>query len=87
MQPITNPAAVDIPLPTPGGQVLLDPDGNPIAILMICLGLCAFSAVVFPRLSVDTFPELTPPVLVVGAVVSAAIVELLRDVLTGGRRR
>ena len=39
---------------------------NPIAILMICIGLVVFAAVVTPRMSVDTFPELTPPVLVVG---------------------
>ncbi len=39
---------------------------NPIAILMLCLGLVVFAAVVVPRMSVDTFPELTPPVLVIG---------------------
>jgi len=39
---------------------------NPIAILMICVGLVVFAVVVTPRMSVDTFPELTPPVLVVG---------------------
>ena len=39
---------------------------NPIAILMLCIGLVVFSAVVTPRMSVDTFPELTPPVLVIG---------------------
>ncbi len=39
---------------------------NPIAILMICVGLVVFALVVTPRMSVDTFPELTPPVLVVG---------------------
>jgi multidrug efflux pump subunit AcrB len=39
---------------------------NPIAVLMICLGLIVFAAVVTPRMAVDTFPELTPPVLVVG---------------------
>jgi multidrug efflux pump subunit AcrB len=39
---------------------------NPIAILMICIGLLVFALVVTPRMSVDTFPELTPPVLVVG---------------------
>ena len=39
---------------------------NPIAILMLAIGLVVFSAVVTPRMSVDTFPELTPPVLVVG---------------------
>jgi multidrug efflux pump subunit AcrB len=39
---------------------------NPIAILMISIGLIVFAAVVTPRMSVDTFPELTPPVLIVG---------------------
>jgi multidrug efflux pump subunit AcrB len=39
---------------------------NPIAVLMGCVALMVFAAVVTPRLSVDTFPELTPPVLVVG---------------------
>jgi multidrug efflux pump subunit AcrB len=39
---------------------------NPIAILMICIGLIVFAGVVTPRMSVDTFPELTPPVLVIG---------------------
>lgn len=39
---------------------------NPIAILMVSLALIIFSAVIVPRMSVDTFPELTPPVLVVG---------------------
>jgi multidrug efflux pump subunit AcrB len=39
---------------------------NPVAILMICIGLVVFAVVVTPRMAVDTFPELTPPVLVVG---------------------
>ena len=39
---------------------------NPIAILMICIGLVVFAGVVTPRMSVDTFPELTPPVLIIG---------------------
>ena len=39
---------------------------NPIAILMICVGLVVFSAVVTPRMAVNTFPELTPPVLIIG---------------------
>ncbi len=39
---------------------------NPIAVLMLCIGLLVFAAVVTPRMSVDTFPELTPPVLVIG---------------------
>jgi multidrug efflux pump subunit AcrB len=39
---------------------------NPIAIAMIALALVVFAFVVTPRMAVDTFPELTPPVLVVG---------------------
>jgi multidrug efflux pump subunit AcrB len=39
---------------------------NPIAILMICIALVVFACVVTPRMSVDTFPMLTPPVLVIG---------------------
>jgi CzcA family heavy metal efflux pump len=39
---------------------------NPIAVLMVCVGLAVFAVVVTPRMSIDTFPELTPPVLVVG---------------------
>jgi multidrug efflux pump subunit AcrB len=39
---------------------------NPIAILMICVAVVVFAAVVTPRMSVDTFPELTPPVLIIG---------------------
>jgi multidrug efflux pump subunit AcrB len=39
---------------------------NPIAILMVCIALVVFAYVVTPRMSVDTFPELTPPVLVIG---------------------
>jgi multidrug efflux pump subunit AcrB len=39
---------------------------NPIAILMICVALVVFACVLTPRMSVDTFPELTPPVLIIG---------------------
>ena len=39
---------------------------NPIAVLMACIAVVVFASVVTPRLSVDTFPELTPPVLVIG---------------------
>src|SRR5581483_1467558 len=39
---------------------------NPIAVLMVCVGLVVFAVVVTPRMSVDTFPELTPPVLIIG---------------------
>jgi multidrug efflux pump subunit AcrB len=41
---------------------------NPIAVVMLCVGVIVFAAVVTPRMSVDTFPELTPPVLVIGEV-------------------
>jgi multidrug efflux pump subunit AcrB len=39
---------------------------NPIAVAMACIGFIVFAAVVTPRMPVDTFPELTPPVLVIG---------------------
>ncbi|HEX7838268.1 MAG TPA: efflux RND transporter permease subunit [Kofleriaceae bacterium] len=39
---------------------------NPIAIAMACIAFIVFAAVVTPRMAVDTFPELTPPVLVIG---------------------
>lgn len=39
---------------------------NPIAVLMLCVAVVVFAAVLTPRMAVDTFPELTPPVLVVG---------------------
>src|SRR5450755_1213535 len=39
---------------------------NPIAILMVSIAVMVFAAVTTPRMSIDTFPELTPPVLVVG---------------------
>ncbi|HSQ62390.1 MAG TPA: efflux RND transporter permease subunit [Polyangiaceae bacterium] len=39
---------------------------NPIAILMICVAMIVFAGVVTPKMAVDTFPDLTPPVLVVG---------------------
>jgi multidrug efflux pump subunit AcrB len=39
---------------------------NPIAILMASIAVVVFATVVTGRMAVDTFPELTPPVLVVG---------------------
>jgi multidrug efflux pump subunit AcrB len=41
---------------------------NPLAMLMISIALIVFAGVVTPRLGVDTFPDLTPPVIVVGQV-------------------
>lgn len=39
---------------------------NPLFVLMLSVGLLVFAVVVTPRMSVDTFPELSPPVLVIG---------------------
>jgi multidrug efflux pump subunit AcrB len=39
---------------------------NSIAVLMLCIGVVVFAGVVTPRMAVDTFPELTPPVLIIG---------------------
>ncbi|HEX3867431.1 MAG TPA: efflux RND transporter permease subunit, partial [Gemmatimonadaceae bacterium] len=39
---------------------------NAIAVLMACIAAVVFAVVVTPRMSIDTFPELTPPVLIVG---------------------
>jgi multidrug efflux pump subunit AcrB len=39
---------------------------NPIMILMLCIAVMVFSGVVTPRMPIDTFPELTPPVLIIG---------------------
>lgn len=39
---------------------------NPIFVLMLCIGLVVFSAVTTPRMSIDTLPELSPPVLIIG---------------------
>ncbi|MFT3707268.1 MAG: efflux RND transporter permease subunit [Archangium sp.] len=43
---------------------------NPLAVLLVCVAMMVFALVVVPRLPVDTFPELTPPVLVVGTAAS-----------------
>jgi multidrug efflux pump subunit AcrB len=39
---------------------------NPIAILMLSIAVVVFAGVTTPRMAVDTFPDLTPPVLVIG---------------------
>jgi multidrug efflux pump subunit AcrB len=39
---------------------------NPLFVLMLAVALVVFATVVTPRMSVDTFPELAPPVLVIG---------------------
>ncbi len=39
---------------------------NPIMIAMLAIAVTVFAWVTTPRMAIDTFPELTPPVLVVG---------------------
>jgi multidrug efflux pump subunit AcrB len=39
---------------------------NPIAVVMAAILFVVLAAVAVPRMAIDTFPELTPPVLVVG---------------------
>jgi len=39
---------------------------NPLASLMLGIAAIVFAVVVTPRMAIDTFPDLTPPVLVVG---------------------
>ena len=39
---------------------------NPLASLMLSIAAIVFALVVTPRMAIDTFPDLTPPVLVVG---------------------
>jgi multidrug efflux pump subunit AcrB len=39
---------------------------NPLASLMLGIAVIVFAFVVTPRMAIDTFPDLTPPVLVVG---------------------
>lgn len=41
---------------------------NPLAVFMLCVVLLVFAGSVVPRMHVDTFPELAPPVLVVATV-------------------
>ena len=50
---------------------------NPVAILMLCVGLVVFAGVVTPRMPIDTFPELTPPVLIIGAGIGGLTLALL----------
>ncbi len=60
---------------------------NPIAILMICVALVVFAFVLTPRMAVDTFPALTPPVLIVGTQVPGlGPREVEKDPEPGGSR-
>lgn len=43
---------------------------NPLAVLTLSIMLMVFSLVITPRMAVDTFPELSPPVLIVGTLAS-----------------
>ena len=55
---------------------------NPLASLMISIALVVFAAVLTPRMSVDTFPDLTPPVLVVGTLAPGLAAKDVEKTLT-----
>ncbi len=55
---------------------------NPYASLMISIALIVFAAVLTPRMSIDTFPDLTPPVLVVGTLAPGLAAKDVEKTLT-----
>jgi multidrug efflux pump subunit AcrB len=55
---------------------------NPIAIAMISIAVAVFAVVVTPRMSVDTFPELSPPVLVIGTLAPGLAAKDVEKTLT-----
>jgi multidrug efflux pump subunit AcrB len=55
---------------------------NPLASLMVSIALVVFAAVLTPRMSVDTFPDLTPPVLVVGTLAPGLAAKDVEKTLT-----
>jgi len=55
---------------------------NPLASLMLGIGVIVFAAVVTPRMPIDTFPDLTPPVLVVGTLAPGLAAKDVEKTLT-----
>jgi multidrug efflux pump subunit AcrB len=55
---------------------------NPLASLMLGIGVLVFAAVVTPRMPIDTFPDLTPPVLVVGTLAPGLAAKDVEKTLT-----
>ncbi|HXJ21018.1 MAG TPA: efflux RND transporter permease subunit [Polyangia bacterium] len=55
---------------------------NPLASLMLGIGTLIFALVVTPRMPIDTFPDLTPPVLVVGTLAPGLAAKDVEKTLT-----
>ena len=55
---------------------------NPLASLMLGIMLLVFAGVVTPRMAIDTFPDLTPPVLVVGTLAPGLAAKDVEKTLT-----
>ena len=55
---------------------------NPLASLMLGIAALVFAWVVTPRMAVDTFPDLTPPVLVVGTLAPGLAAKDVEKTLT-----
>jgi len=55
---------------------------NPLASLMLSIGVLIFAWVVTPRMAIDTFPDLTPPVLVVGTLAPGLAAKDVEKTLT-----
>ena len=55
---------------------------NPLASLMLSLAVLIFAWVVTPRMAIDTFPDLTPPVLVVGTLAPGLAAKDVEKTLT-----
>ena len=55
---------------------------NPLASLMLGIAVLVFACVLTPRMSIDTFPDLTPPVLVVGTLAPGLAAKDVEKTLT-----
>ncbi|HVZ88144.1 MAG TPA: efflux RND transporter permease subunit [Polyangia bacterium] len=55
---------------------------NPLAALMLGIAALVFAFVVTPRMPIDTFPDLTPPVLVVGTLAPGLAAKDVEKTLT-----
>ncbi|MEA2753369.1 MAG: hypothetical protein QOI41_7512 [Myxococcales bacterium] len=55
---------------------------NPLASLMLGIAMLVFAWVVTPRMAIDTFPDLTPPVLVVGTLAPGLAAKDVEKTLT-----
>jgi multidrug efflux pump subunit AcrB len=55
---------------------------NPLASLMLSTAVIIFACVLTPRMSIDTFPDLTPPVLVVGTLAPGLAAKDVEKTLT-----